>query len=61
MFERIIAGRDLATGALAVTDAYMTVGTPTSTFREGISTVQFDVLPANATYNTTTNAPNAPA
>jgi len=64
MFERVIAGKAIATGAVAVTDAYRTVGAPTSTFHEfhedeGISTVQFDVFPANAMYNTTTNAANA--
>lgn len=39
-------------------EGYKTVGTAESTYREGNSTVQFAVLPTNATYNTTTNAPN---
>jgi hypothetical protein len=34
------------------------VGTPTSTYREGNATVQFEVTPANATYNTVLNAPD---
>lgn len=37
---------------------YKSVGTVKSEFREGNGTVQFEVLPSNATYNTTLNAPN---
>ena len=37
---------------------YVTVGTPTSTYREGNSTIQFQEVNVTDTYNTTTNAPN---
>ncbi|EOD42940.1 putative carboxypeptidase s1 protein [Neofusicoccum parvum UCRNP2] len=58
MFERALKGVDLATGETAVGPAYLTVGTPTSEYREGNATVQMEVLPTDATYNTTLNAPN---
>ncbi|KAF2085724.1 alpha/beta-hydrolase [Saccharata proteae CBS 121410] len=58
IFERLLNGVDIATGGEAVTDAYRTVGTEFSTYREGNGTVQFEVLGEDATYNTTLNAPN---
>ena len=58
MFERVISGKDIATGLTTVDDAYLTSGPQTTDFREGIATVQFEVLPDDATYNITTNAPN---
>jgi carboxypeptidase C (cathepsin A) len=60
IFERAIFGLDIATGTENITrgDGYLTVGTPKSTYREGNATIQFDILPSNATYNTTLNAPN---
>ncbi|KAJ4414554.1 hypothetical protein N0V82_007849 [Gnomoniopsis sp. IMI 355080] len=62
MFERVIAGKDVATGASTIAAAsnstYTTVGTAESTFREGNATVQFEVVSTAATYNTTTGAPN---
>lgn len=60
MFERVIAGKDVATGTSIVGSSNYTgtVGTPTSTFREGNATVQFEVVSSAATYNTTTGAPN---
>ena len=58
MFERVIAGQDIATGTLIPDSNYVTTGTPTSDFREGNATVQFQVLDPDATYNTTTGAPN---
>ncbi|MCJ1307647.1 hypothetical protein MMC25_001294 [Agyrium rufum] len=59
-FERSINGMDIATGTkkVAAGSKYKTVGTAKSTYREGNSTIQFKVLPSNATYNTTTNKPN---
>ena len=60
IFERAIEGKDIATGKTAVTVGYKTVGPSESTYREGNTTIQFAVLPADATYNTTTNAPNPP-
>jgi len=36
----------------------LTVGTPTSDYREGNATIQFEVTPANATYNTALNGPD---
>ncbi|KAF2717975.1 putative serine carboxypeptidase [Polychaeton citri CBS 116435] len=63
MFERVISGKDVATGGEHVEKGcvYLTVGTEKSTYREGNTTVQFDVLPDGGTYNTTTNAPDLPA
>lgn len=61
-FERIIAGRDIATGKVNVTSKcfYRTKGTSESTFREGNATVQWAVTPANLTYDTNTNMPGPP-
>lgn len=62
MFERAVAKVDIATGTIAVAGGgngtgaygngtgYLTVGTQKSTYREGNATVQFEVLPGNATY-----------
>lgn len=65
MFERVLAGTDVATGTTAVGllagSNYTTVGPARSTFREGNATVQWTVLDADATYNTTTGAPDPPA
>lgn len=60
MFERVLNGTDLATGKEKVSQnsTYRSSGPAKSTYREGNSTVQFEVLPADATYNHTTNAPN---
>lgn len=58
MFERVLAGKDVATGTSTVGSNYTTVGTAESTFREGNATVQFEVVSTAATYNTTTGAPN---
>jgi hypothetical protein len=61
IFERAINGLDIATGKVKVgKGGYVTTGTAKSTFREGNGTIQFSVLPANATYNTSTNRPNPP-
>jgi len=60
LFDRAIHHTDIATGKTAVARGcnYTSAGTARSTYREGNSTVQFDVLSPDATYNTTTNAPN---
>lgn len=58
MFERQIAGLDIATGGISVDAGYSTSGPNVSSFVEGIGTVQFSVLDPDATYNTTTGAPN---
>lgn len=58
MFERGIKGLDIATGKVKVNKKYKTVGPAESTYREGNSTIQWKVLPPDATYNTTTNQPN---
>ncbi|KAF3762618.1 alpha/beta-hydrolase [Cryphonectria parasitica EP155] len=58
MFERVLAGKDVATGLVGIASNYTTVGPSVSTFREGNATVQFDVVPTSATYNVTTGAPN---
>lgn len=49
IFERALKKVDIATGKGKIDASYKTVGTPTSTFREGNSTIQFKVLPANST------------
>lgn len=59
IFERALKQLDIATGGCKVDAAYKTVGTPTSTYREGNATIQFEVTPKNATYNTALNAPDA--
>ena len=61
IFERAIAGLDIATGLINVTSSYRTVGPPTSDYREGNATIQFEVLSNNSTYNTTSNKPNPPS
>ena len=57
MFERSLASTDMATGTQSL-DGLLTSGPPTSDFREGNATVQFEVLPDNATYNVGTGAPD---
>ncbi|PYI36265.1 serine carboxypeptidase [Aspergillus indologenus CBS 114.80] len=59
MFERVISGKDVATGTVdSGAEGYKTVGSVKSTYREGNGTVQWEVLDSLATYNTTTNKPN---
>lgn len=59
LFDRAIKGKDIATGLVDVKAEYpVTEGTAKSTFREGNSTLIFEVLPSNSTYNTTTNRPD---
>jgi hypothetical protein len=58
IFERALGQVDIATGKEKACDTYKTNGTPTSDFREGNATVQMEVTPANATYNTALNAPD---
>lgn len=59
MFERAIEGKDIADGTTScLNSTYKTVGTVKSEYREGNGTVQWEVLPTNATYNTTLNGPN---
>lgn len=58
IFERAINGKDIATGKVRPDAGYLTEGTADSTYREGNGTIQFEALPANATYNYTLNGPN---
>lgn len=60
LFERALARKDIATGEEDVTSSggFLTVGTATSDYREGNSTMVFEVLPSNATYNTGLNGPD---
>ncbi|KAF2830580.1 carboxypeptidase S1 [Ophiobolus disseminans] len=58
IFERALKQVDIATGNEDLTDEYRTKGTRTSDYREGNTTMQFEVTPANATYNTVLNAPD---
>ncbi|KAG0646697.1 Serine carboxypeptidase B [Hyphodiscus hymeniophilus] len=57
IFERAINGKDIATGKTKPGPKYLTEGTAESTYREGNSTIQFEVLPSNARYDTTTGEP----
>ncbi|KAI1350522.1 Alpha/Beta hydrolase protein [Xylaria sp. FL0043] len=60
-FSRAIKGVDIETGKKKVVDAaYKTRGTLKSTYREGNGTIQFQVTPANLTYDPLTNKPGAP-
>jgi hypothetical protein len=58
IFERALKQVDIATGMEKCDHDYLTVGTPTSDYREGNATIQMEVTPANATYNTMLNAPD---
>ncbi len=58
IFERAINGKDIATGSEHPGKGYLTEGTKKSEYREGNSTIQFEVLPTNSTYNYTTGAPD---
>ncbi|KAI7345865.1 putative carboxypeptidase 2 [Hortaea werneckii] len=58
IFERAIDGYDIACGETDVRHGYKSVGTAESTYREGNGTVQYELLPDDATYNTTLNAPS---
>ena len=62
MFERALARTDIGTGKTKVAkgQGFKTNGPLVSSYREGISTVQMKKVPADATYNTTTHAPNKP-
>jgi carboxypeptidase D len=61
LFERSIGGLDIATGKTKVNDHYLTDGPKQSTYREGNSTVQVDVIPNDSTYDHSTNAPSKSA
>ncbi|RFU31025.1 hypothetical protein B7463_g5314, partial [Scytalidium lignicola] len=58
MLERILASKDIATGSFTPSRTFVTEGTKQSLYRQGNSTIQFEVLPSDAIYNTTLNAPN---
>jgi Serine carboxypeptidase len=60
LFNRVISGLDIETGTKKVGPGLRTSGPKQSTYREGIRTVQFKVIPVQATYNTTTGEPNPP-
>jgi len=49
-FERAIFGKDIATGSVVPGPGYLSKGTAKSTYREGNSTIQNEVLPPNSTY-----------
>ncbi len=58
MLRRVLERKDIATGLHDISSSYRTSGPKVSTYREGNSTVQYEILPTDATYNTTTGAPN---
>ncbi len=58
IFQRLLQRKDIATGTVPISPSYRTEGPKTSDYREGNGTVQYVVVPPEATYNTTTGAPN---
>lgn len=60
MVNRTINGYDIATGETLVSAGYVTSGPVSSDYVNGNATVTIEILPSNATYNTTTNQPNPP-
>ncbi|ORY59274.1 serine carboxypeptidase [Pseudomassariella vexata] len=58
LFGRAIRGLDLETGKEEVMgDGYLTKGSERSTYREGNATMQWKVVPENATYDADKNRP----
>ncbi|KIW45607.1 uncharacterized protein PV06_03985 [Exophiala oligosperma] len=57
MFNRTMKGVDVATGKTRIGKDYKTSGPKVSSYHEGNSTVQFDVVPESAVYNVTTATP----
>lgn len=60
MMQRVINGKDVATGKVVLDAYYCTQGLKGSTFREGNSTMQWKGVYKNTTYDLGTNAPGAP-
>lgn len=60
LLNRTLNYVDLATGTMALNTTYYTTGTPTSDYVDGNGTVTYEVIPLNATYNTSTNQPDPP-
>lgn len=60
MLQRVVSGKDVATGKVALDGCYRTQGLKESTFREGNSTMQWERVYKNTTYDLGTNAPGAP-
>jgi hypothetical protein len=58
ILRRTINAKDIATGTEDVDD-YITEDLLRSTYREGSGTVQWTLVPENATYNVWTNKPNS--
>ncbi|CAK4028829.1 serine carboxypeptidase [Lecanosticta acicola] len=61
LFTRMLQGVDIATGHTNVTNAYRSVGTAKSTYRNDNATIQTTVLDASCTYNTVTDLPECPS
>lgn len=57
--QRVMNGKDVATGLVVPDENYRTQGTKKSTFREGNSTMQYQQVYRNTTYDLLTNAPGA--
>lgn len=55
--NRTLLNMDLATGTQQISARYATMGSPTSTHREGNATVQTGPIPSDAIYNYTSHAP----
>jgi hypothetical protein len=60
MLQRVIGGKDVATGQFVPDAYYRTQGPKESTFREGNSTVQWEIVYQNTTYNLSAHAPGVP-
>jgi len=58
MLDRVLNDLDIATGKVSINASYLTEGTMNSEYTEGNATLQTEVIPKNATYNTTLNGPD---
>ncbi|KAK4552518.1 hypothetical protein LTR86_010362 [Recurvomyces mirabilis] len=60
MFSRMLANTDIATGRQKVTAGYLSHGPAKSTYQNGNSTIQVDVVDPSCIYDTKTNVPDCP-
>ena len=60
MFERLIKGRNIATGEQGVTADYRTTGPLKSRYQNGKETIQHQVTPKDCIYDIRTNEPRCP-
>lgn len=60
MLNRTLNYMDIATGLNQLNSSYVTTGAAQSDYVDGNGTVTYEVIPTNATYNTSTNQPSPP-